>query len=143
MADPISGSVAMQQMPKVDLEKLDKAAKTSDAPKNDGGQSFKDVMAQKVDATQQAQAPEKTQPAQSVQRSEMSQKVDKFVEGVLSDEKRIEKMMARCGKGQTLEQGELLQLQGLIYGYAQKVDLASKVVDKATGGLKQVMNTQV
>lgn len=143
MADPISGSVAMQQMPKIDLEKLDKAAKTPDAPKNDGGQSFKDVMAQKVDATQQAQAPDKAQPAERVQRSEMSQKVDKFVEGVLGDEKRIEKMMARCGKGQTLEQGELLQLQGLIYGYAQKVDLASKVVDKATGGLKQVMNTQV
>jgi hypothetical protein len=30
-----------------------------------------------------------------------------------------------------------------VYGYAQKVDLASKVVDKATGGIKQVMNTQV
>lgn len=140
MADPISGSVAMQQMPKIDLDKLDKAAKTADAPKNDGP-SFKEVMAQ-----QQTQAPaevQQAQPAQSVQRSEVAQKVDKFVEGVLGDEKRIEKMMARCSKGQTLEQGELLQLQGLIYGYAQKVDLASKVVDKATGGLKQVMNTQV
>ena len=143
MADPISGSVAMQQLPKVDMEKLDKASKTGDASKGQGP-SFKEVMAQQqTDAAAQVQDPQKVQGPEKVQRPEMTQRVDKFVEGVLSDEKRIEKMMARCSKGQTLEQGELLQLQGLIYGYAQKVDLASKIVDKATGGLKQVMNTQV
>ena len=66
-----------------------------------------------------------------------------FVSGVLKDEAKIEKMMNRCAKGQTLDQGELLQMQGLIYSYGQKIDLASKVVDKATSGLKQVMQTQV
>ena len=106
--------------------------------------SFEEVMeGQQAGASQAPAAPEapaQVAPAESI---DASARLDEFVRGVFEDESRIEEMMQRCVGGQTLGQGELLQLQSLIYGYAQKVELASKVVDKATGGLKQIMNTQV
>lgn len=96
-------------------------------------------MAQK----QQTQKADAVPAVEQAQPSEAAQRLDSFVEGVLNDEKKIDRLMTRNAKGAALDQGELIQLQGLIYGYAQKVDLASKVVDKSTGGLKQIMNTQV
>lgn len=138
MTDPIAGKLAMQAMQQPSAEAMQKAGSPK-GPKT----SFQEVMTQKqqqVEGTQKTQAP--TAPEQ-VNKSESSQRIDAFVEGVLNDEKKIDRLMAKNTKGGGLEQSELLQLQGLIYGYAQKVDLASKVVDKATGGLKQIMNTQV
>ena len=138
MTDPIAGKLAMQALQQPNAQALEKAG-TPKGPKT----SFQEVMTQKqqeVEATQKTQAPEVAQP---VEKSESAQRMDKFVEGVLDDEKKIDRLMAKNTSGGGLDQSELLQLQGLIYGYSQKVDLASKVVDKATGGLKQIMNTQV
>ena len=139
MTDPIAGKLAMQAIQQPNAQALEKAGGPPKGPKT----SFQEVMTQKQ---QQAQAPEKVNaPAapEQVNKSESAQRMDKFVEGVLNDEKKIDRLMAKNTTGGGLDQSELLQLQGLIYGYSQKVDLASKVVDKATGGLKQIMNTQV
>lgn len=151
MTDPISGASAAMQ----GLQKLQESANVgqdvakSGSAKSSDGPSFKEVMQQKTDqaqATDQVKGtppveqPTKLPPTQNVQAS---QRLDKFVKGVFKDEAKINRMMRRCSRGKTLEQGELLQLQGLIYSYGQKIDLASKLVDKATGGVKQIMNTQV
>lgn len=138
MTNPIAGKIAMQAMQQPSAQALEKAV----GPKGSKA-SFQEVMTQKqqeVEATQKTQAPI---APEKVNKSESSQRMESFVEGVLNDEKKIDRLMAKNIKGGGLEQSELLQLQGLIYGYSQKVDLASKVVDKATGGLKQIMNTQV
>ena len=142
MTNPIQGaSVAAQQ-----IQKASQATSTS-SPSVSSSSSSKD-FASVLEATQANQADptarvDVASPAQKVERSSAAQKLDNFVEGVFKDQAKIEKMMRRCVRGKTLSQPELLRLQGLIYGYAQKVELASKIVDKATGGLKQVMNTQV
>ncbi|MEM1350236.1 MAG: hypothetical protein AAGI01_16875 [Myxococcota bacterium] len=109
------------------------------------GRSFADALSQKDGV----QAPDTLEPAHGVEapdapeRIDASKRLDDFLKSVGEDQTRIEAMMSRCVDGQTLSQQELLELQSVIYGYAQKVELASKLVDKATGGLKQVMNTQV
>lgn len=135
MTDPIQGSqLAMQSIQKLDGAELDKTSPQADGP------SFKEVMSTHTDP---AKAPERPAAVEASEQVDPAKKLDDFVQGVFEDQARIEEMMGRCVDGKNLSQGELLQLQGLIYAYAQKVDLASKVVDKATGGLKQVMNTQV
>lgn len=142
MTDPIQGSaMAFQNLQKIGQSGLDQADKAADASKQPET-SFKDVM-------QQTQAPEETNVAQQVEavdsgdKIDPAKKLDDFIKGVFDDQDRIEQMMGRCMDGADLSQTDLLKLQSTIYAYAQKVDLASKVVDKATGGLKQVMNTQV
>ena len=150
MTDPITGaSAAIQGLQKLQqTSQANEAASPSKAASSDGP-SFKDVMQQQTDQAQGAdsvqgpQAPQKTEPIQKPQGVEPNERLDNFVKGVFKDEKQISRMMSRCSRGKTLDQGELLQMQGLIYSYGQKIDLASKLVDKATGGVKQIMNTQV
>ena len=45
--------------------------------------------------------------------------------------------------GRTFSPTELLALQAHVYRASQELDLAGKVVEKATGGVKQVLQTQV
>ena len=45
--------------------------------------------------------------------------------------------------GKPMSNGELLSLQASMYKYSQELDLTSKVVEKATSGLKDVVKTQV
>lgn len=145
MTDPISGAAAMQNIQK--MQQLTEAAPAAAEAKGPTGPSFAQVLEGKqAEATQGAQAVQGAQApdaAAPVGKTEGAQQIDRFVEGVLSDERKMDAMMARCVDGKTMSNGELLQLQGLVYGYAQKVELATKLVDKATGGLKQIMNTQV
>lgn len=132
MTDPVTSKIAIQHLQQTKSVAQDATKASANQP------SFDQVMAEKQNPTQTAEV-----SAEAVNPSEHAQRLDQFVEGVLKDEKKINRLIKRSTKGVALDQAELIQLQGLIYGYAQKVDLASKVVDKSTGGLKQIMNTQV
>lgn len=79
-----------------------------------------------------------TDPTESLQET-----VGRFVDRVADDDRRVEGAMRRMTSGRELDSVELLRTQALIYGHAQRVELASKCVEKATSGLKQLMNTQV
>lgn len=133
--DPVSArglaSVSIPQN-QSGLEDVSKSAKSG----------FKDVMNDSSKAAQKTSdvAPE---PVSQAQKTEKSTKIDTFVDGIRKDEKAIDKMMARAQKGADFSNAELLQMQGVTYRYAQRVELATKVVEKVTGGLKQILNTQV
>lgn len=61
------------------------------------------------------------------------------------DVRRGERMMQRVmhgAKGTSLGHGELLALQAGVYRYTQQVELFSKVVDKGTGTVRQVLQSQ-
>lgn len=66
-----------------------------------------------------------------------------FVDGISDRKSDIDEMLERTMNGEDLDQQELLEMQMLVYSYSQKVELASKTVEKATGGLKQMMQVQV
>lgn len=134
MTDPIQGAASLARAQELQNTAPAEATQTAD------GKSFQDVF-DEVQALDQA--PEAAPVEAPVEASGAAEQIDDFVQGVVDDQKRIQEMMDRCMSGETMSQKELLELQSVIYGYAQKVDLASKIVDKATGGLKQVMNTQV
>lgn len=54
---------------------------------------------------------------------------------------RLERI-ARRGRRGPVDAGQLLALQADVYRYTQELELASKLVDKATGALKQTLQSQ-
>lgn len=57
--------------------------------------------------------------------------------------KKIESILKVSLSGVKLSQQELLTLQLRVYKFTQEVELISKLVEKGTSGVKQVVNTQV
>jgi hypothetical protein len=150
VTDPISGKLASQMAQQIQqMQEAGEAGGSQGASGSGGagGASFQEVMqqqqaeaAQGVEGAQGAEAP---QPIEQVEGGEEASRLENFVQDVMSDEKKIDEMMESCLNGGDMSQDEMLQMQSLIYGYSQKVDLATKVVEKAAGGVKQMMNTQV
>ena len=56
---------------------------------------------------------------------------------------RLDKLIGAGMSGKELSNAELLSLQASMYKYTLELDLTSKVVEKATSGLKDVVKTQV
>ena len=54
---------------------------------------------------------------------------------------RVQRGLRAARRG-GMDPAELLALQAGVYRYAQEVDLASKIVDKATGALKTALQSQ-
>jgi flagellar hook-basal body complex protein FliE len=69
----------------------------------------------------------------------MSKVVDELEKGQLN----LDKLIEAGAKGKQFSNAELLSLQASMYKYTQELDLTSKVVEKATSGLKDVAKTQV
>jgi hypothetical protein len=58
-------------------------------------------------------------------------------------QQRMEQVLTMAQSGRSFSQAELISLQAQVYRSSQELDLAGKVVEKATGGVKQVLQTQV
>lgn len=78
----------------------------------------------------------------SVQGSRSQQAVQ-MLDRVSEAQKRLDHIMALAESGRSFSPTELLALQAHVYRASQELDLAGKVVEKATGGIKQVLQTQV
>jgi len=67
----------------------------------------------------------------------------KAVDQVARAQQRLERVLALAESGKTFTPAELLGLQAQVYSASQELDLAGKVVEKATSGVKQVLQTQL
>lgn len=81
----------------------------------------------------------------STQHVEPSKQVTgaKLLDQVNSAQNRMEQILKLADSGKSFSPAELLSLQTHVYRASQELDLAGKVVEKATGGVKQVLQTQV
>jgi hypothetical protein len=119
-----------QQIQKIDQAKhVDQVAKTNKADLN---KLDKNVTGKGVDPVQQKNEVNKSggmmmNMMSSLEKGQVN--IDKMINGGLS--------------GKNMGQGELLQLQAGMYKYTQELDLCSKVVEKATSGLKDTLKTNV
>lgn len=69
----------------------------------------------------------------------------KILHGLGREVDRGETLMKKAtngGGGQDLGNGELLALQAGVYRYSEAVDLSAKLVDRATSGVKTVLQGQ-
>jgi hypothetical protein len=62
---------------------------------------------------------------------------------IVDGERRLDAALARGQGPRPLGNGELLALQVDVYRYTERLELVSRVTDRATGGLKQILQTQV
>jgi vacuolar-type H+-ATPase catalytic subunit A/Vma1 len=75
--------------------------------------------------------------------SKASNMVTSVVTSLEKGQINLEKLINSGMSGKHFSNGELLSLQASMYKYTQELDLTSKVVEKATSGLKDVVKTQV
>ena len=170
MADPTSGGIgkASQQM----MQELQKQMQQVEQQQKVGGPQFDNVMAQqgvndptKVQDVSKVQDVQKSQSAADVLRTAQSQQVggvDKSIdvkkveattktEGglkavlnqVVEGQNKLDQIIKMATSGKTYGNQELLAIQASVYKFSQELELTSKVVEKATSGVKQTMQTQV
>jgi len=113
-----------------------------------GESRFDAVLADKAQAvgkTEAVQGAEAMRQVEGVAKPEratlnlVSHVVSELEQGQL----RLDKLIGAGMSGKEFSNGELLSLQASMYKYTLELDLTSKVVEKATSGLKDVVKTQV
>jgi hypothetical protein len=172
MSDPISGGIgkASQQMMQ-ELQKQ-MGEQTQKAGGGQGPQvaQFNDVMqtqnAQQVNPALDATKVQEATKASDVLRTAQSQQVggvDKSIDvkrveakaetresglksilnQVVDGQNKLDQVIKMATSGKTYGNQELLAIQAAVYKFSQELELTSKVVEKATSGVKQTMQTQV
>lgn len=126
-----------QQVQQVaEMQKTHQASKT---------RSIRDMAG--INQPQRVNATQKGQHAQFAKTSGnqggMAKGLAKFIHGTNTRKSSLDKMIKQALQGKNFNNKELLVLQYKVSTYSLEMDLTSKVVDKATGGIKQAMNTQV
>jgi hypothetical protein len=76
-------------------------------------------------------------------QSARAQQAARALERVSQAQKRLDHILALAESGRTFTPAELLAFQAHVYAASQQLDLAGKVAEKATGGIKQVLQTQI
>jgi hypothetical protein len=69
--------------------------------------------------------------------------IKKVLAGVMDGQNQLDKIIAKASSGKQFSNQELLAMQAGVYKFSQELELTSKVVEKATSGVKQTMQTQV
>lgn len=80
------------------------------------------------------------------QKSEVSKSssmISSMMANLEKGQTHIDKLINGGLQGKSMSNQELLSLQAGMYKYTQELDLVSKVVEKATSGLKDTLKTQV
>jgi hypothetical protein len=62
---------------------------------------------------------------------------------VAAAQARMDRILALAASGRTFSPAELLSLQAGVAEASQTVDLAGKVLDRVSGGVKTILSTQV
>ena len=164
MADPVSGGIgkASQEMIKELSRQMQQAQEQSGVGKP--GQ-FQDLVAQNgVQDASKVQDPTKaadvlrTAQAQAVQPTDQARLgvkpveesksasgagLKKLLNQVVEGQNKLDDIIKMATSGKTYGNQELLAVQAAVYKFSQELELTSKVVEKATSGVKQTMQTQV
>ena len=95
-------------------------------------------------AARPAHHEERAGPADTPTAEEGPSPFARILHGLGREVDRGEKVTRRAieGGGKDLGPGELLALQAGVYRYSEAVDLASKLVDRASSGVKTVLQGQ-
>ena len=170
MSDPVSGGIgkASQQM----MQELQKQMSETQKGGGPQGPQFNEMMAQNTQGVQ-AQNPamdatkvQEATKASDVLRTAQSQQVtgvDKSIDvkrveaktearesglksilnQVVDGQNKLDQVIKMATSGKQYGNQELLAIQAAVYKFSQELELTSKVVEKATSGVKQTMQTQV
>lgn len=136
------------------------AIQSAEGGKAKFGETFKQVGKQPGKVAEQASQVQNSQPATAQRRSQnvngssgvkgavavegvKTAKAAQVVDQVTAAQVRLDKILALAQSGKSFTPAELLALQAQVCSASQQLDLAGKVVEKATSGIKQVLQTQL
>lgn len=88
-------------------------------------------------------APTRLPVAPSREVNTLTSALQKIVEDLEKGEGALDRLINGSLRGKAFSQTDLLALQASMYKYSQELDLTSKLVEKATSGLKDTLKTQV
>ncbi|HEX8703114.1 MAG TPA: ATP-dependent helicase HrpB [Myxococcaceae bacterium] len=94
------------------------------------------AQAGRVEAAVPGTRVDAVQSARGQQAAQMLDRVDQA-------QKRLDHILKLAESGKSFSPAELLAIQAHVYRASQELDLAGKVVEKATSGVKQVLQTQI
>ncbi|WP_426750646.1 ATP-dependent helicase HrpB [Myxococcus sp. Y35] len=101
----------------------------------------------KVRGAQESVTPKAAEPVVAKAEASKSSKVGDMMQQIVGDLEKgqvnLDDIIKKASSGKQFSNAELLSLQASMYQYTQQLDLTSKVVEKATTGLKDVVKTQV
>jgi hypothetical protein len=113
-----------------------------------GESKFDGVLADKAQAAGNTGAVQGSDPVRQVESVGKTERptlsmVSRVVSELEQGQLRLDKLIDAGVSGKQFSNAELLSLQASMYKYTLELDLTSKVVEKATSGLKDVVKTQV
>jgi len=168
MTDPSGGGIgkaAGELMKEMQRAQNDMQQQKINQPGSAG--SFDQVMqaqgTQATTAAQQVQATQQVQASQEATKVLMQAKINAatpstrvgaaakseesrlggMLQKLIGGQDKMTQIMNMAMSGRQFSPAELLAMQAGIYRFTQELELTSKVVEKATSGIKQTMNTQV
>lgn len=169
MADPVSGGIgkASQQM----MQELQRQAQELQKTQGPEKAQFSQVQeAQQVRDVQSVQETQKTQDvtkAVDVLKAAQANAVNKpddvrlgvktvdsaaeakqggfksLLNQIVEGQNKLDDIIKLSLSGKKFDYQELLAIQASVHKFSQELELTSKVVEKATSGVKQTMQTQV
>jgi hypothetical protein len=81
--------------------------------------------------------------AQKADRPQLSEKVGAAVQSVAEAQARLDAVLRSAQSGRGLSPAALLGLQADVYRSSQLLELAGKVVERGSAGVRQVLTTQL
>jgi len=113
----------------------------------DAAKSFQDVLQQTsspagMDNTISTQKTAEVKQDLPVEKTRDTQ-LTKVLNSVVSGQDKMSKIIKLATSGRAFNPTELLAIQAGVYKFSQELELTSKVVEKATDGVKQTLQTQV
>ncbi len=126
----------------IQIPQANQAVKPQDAAK-----SFQDVLQQTsspagMDNTISTQKTAEVKQDLPVEKTRDTQ-LTKVLNSVVSGQDKMSKIIKLATSGRAFNPTELLAIQAGVYKFSQELELTSKVVEKATDGVKQTLQTQV
>ena len=109
--------------------------------------SFSSTLKAEMRSTSPAQSAVARQGVQNTSQSPSKLASEKAaaqaIDHLSASQSRMDRVLSLAQSGKAFSPAELLALQTQMYRASQELDLASRMVEKATGGVKQVLQTQV
>ena len=126
----------------IQLPQANQAVKPQNAAK-----SFQDVLQQtsspagmdNISSTQKTTEIKQDLPVEKTRDTQLT----KVLNSVMSGQDKMSKIIKLATSGRSFNPTELLAIQAGVYKFSQELELTSKVVEKATDGVKQTLQTQV
>lgn len=165
MADPTGSGLGkaagelMKEMQKAQAEisKLENQTKSAPGGGADFAQKLDSMRVQEVQKTENVKATRKAadilaqakvqtaSPTMRVGEAAQTErsKIAKMLESMINGQDKMTEIMNMALSGRQFSPPELIAMQAGVYKFTQELELTSKVIEKATSGVKQTMNTQV